>query len=230
MGKNIFNKKGPYLKIKRLLDFTLSLIGLIIISPILLITVIAIKLESKGPVIFEQERLGVDGNPFIMYKFRSMCIGAEKSGVYSSKGDARVTKVGKFIRATSIDEFPQFLNIIKGEMSIIGPRPVLTYHPMPIEEYTDEQLRRFNFRPGVTGWAQINGRKGLQWDRRLEYDVEYVDNISFALDVKIFFRTVIIVLRMQDNTNNGATTKKAAARTAESKVTAAQIAATEEVT
>jgi len=101
-----------------------------------------------------------------------MCVGAEKSGVYSNKGDARVTKIGKLIRATSIDEFPQFLNIIKGDMSIIGPRPTLTYHPWHYEEYTKEQKRRFDVRPGVTGWAQINGRKDVPWDRRIKYDVE----------------------------------------------------------
>lgn len=200
--------KSPYLKIKRLLDFILSLIGLIILSPILLTTAIAIKLESKGPVIFKQERLGRNGSVFKIYKFRSMCVGAEKSGVYSSKGDARVTKVGKFIRATSIDEFPQFINIIKGDMSIIGPRPTLTYHPWPVEEYTVEQRKRFNVRPGVTGWAQINGRKDVEWNKRIDYDVEYVNNISFAFDLKIFLRTIIKVSTMQDNVNMGATAKK----------------------
>ncbi|MEB4860642.1 sugar transferase [Priestia megaterium] len=200
--------KSPYLKIKRLLDLTLSLVGLIILSPVLLITAIAIKLESKGPVIFKQERLGKNGDVFEIYKFRSMCVGAEKSGVYSSKGDARVTKVGKFIRITSIDEFPQFINIIKGDMSIIGPRPTLTYHPWPLEEYTVEQRKRFNVRPGVTGWAQINGRKDVEWNKRIDYDVDYVNNISFIFDLKIFLKTIIKVSTMQDNVNMGATAKK----------------------
>ena len=194
-----------YKNIKRLLDVVLSVIGLIIISPILLITAIAIKLESKGPVIFQQDRLGLHGQVFKIYKFRSMCIGAEKDGVYETKGDMRVTKVGRIIRKTSIDELPQFVNIIKGDMSIIGPRPTLTYHPWPIEKYTNEQRKRFNVRPGVTGWAQINGRKDVPWDKRIEYDVWYVDNLSFGLDFKIFFKTVIKVLTMQDNINVGET-------------------------
>ncbi|WP_081954472.1 sugar transferase [Neobacillus niacini] len=198
-------KNLSYLRVKRILDFILSLTGLIVLSPILLVTAIAIRLESKGPVIFKQERLGLGGKTFKIYKFRSMCVGAEKSGVYSAKGDARVTKVGKFIRATSIDEFPQFFNIIKGDMSIIGPRPTLTYHPWPLEEYSEEQRKRFDTRPGVTGWAQINGRKDVQWDKRIEYDVEYVKNISFMFDLKIFIKTIIKVLTMQDNVNIVAT-------------------------
>ncbi|NQS76249.1 MAG: sugar transferase [Peptococcaceae bacterium] len=194
-----------YKFIKRLLDVILSVIGLIILSPILLITAIAIKLESKGPVIFQQDRLGLNGQVFKIYKFRSMCVGAEKEGVYETKGDMRVTKVGRIIRKTSIDELPQFVNIIKGDMSIIGPRPTLTYHPWPLEEYTHEQRKRFNVRPGVTGWAQINGRKDVPWDKRIEYDMWYVDNLSFELDFKIFFKTVIKVLTMQDNINVGKT-------------------------
>jgi len=197
-----------YKKIKRLLDIILSLIGIIILLPLLLIVAIAIKLESKGPIIFRQERLGLNGKVFKLYKFRSMCVGAEKSGVYETKGDVRVTKIGKFIRKTSIDEFPQFLNIIKGDMSIIGPRPTLTYHPWPYEEYTEEQKKRFNFRPGVTGWAQINGRKDVRWDKRIEYDVDYVENLSFGFDVKIFFGTIIKVMTMQDNVNIGKTANK----------------------
>ncbi|WJE46147.1 sugar transferase [Peribacillus frigoritolerans] len=196
-----------YKKVKRLLDIVLSLTGLIILSPILIIVAIAIKLESKGPVIFQQERLGLNGKIFKIYKFRSMCVGAEKSGVYETKGDARVTRVGKFIRKTSVDEFPQFVNIIKGEMSIIGPRPTLTYHPWSLEEYTKRQSKRFNVRPGVTGWAQINGRKDVPWDKRIEYDVEYVESLSFVLDIKVFFKTIFKVLTMQDNVNVGETAK-----------------------
>jgi undecaprenyl phosphate N,N'-diacetylbacillosamine 1-phosphate transferase len=211
-----------YKYIKRLLDVVLSLIGLIILLPIMLITTIAIKLESKGPVIFQQDRLGLNGQVFKIYKFRSMCVGAEKDGVYETKGDMRVTKVGRIIRKTSIDELPQFVNIIKGDMSIIGPRPTLTYHPWPIEKYTHEQRKRFNVRPGVTGWAQINGRKDVPWDKRIEYDVWYVDNLSFGLDFKIFFKTVIKVLTMQDNINVGET----AANNTELSTTKSETAAT----
>jgi undecaprenyl phosphate N,N'-diacetylbacillosamine 1-phosphate transferase len=212
-----------YKYIKRLLDVVLSVIGLIIISPILLITAIAIKLESKGPVIFQQDRLGLNGQAFKIYKFRSMCVGAEKDGVYETKGDMRVTKVGRIIRKTSIDELPQFVNIIKGDMSIIGPRPTLTYHPWPIEKYTHEQRKRFNVRPGVTGWAQINGRKDVPWDKRIEYDVWYVDNLSFGLDFKIFFKTVIKVLTMQDNINVGETAANNTALSTTKSETAATI-------
>ena len=190
-----------YLYIKRIIDILFSLIGILVLLPILLITALFIKLESKGPVIFKQDRLGKNGRVFKIWKFRSMVVGAEKGGVYSKKGDVRVTKVGKFIRTTSIDEFPQFINIIKGDMSIIGPRPTLIYHPWPIEQYTIEQKKRFNVRPGVTGWAQVNGRKDVPWEKRLIYDVEYVNNISFFLDIKILFITIYKVIFMKDNVN-----------------------------
>lgn len=199
-----------YLVIKRILDVVISLVALIILSPILLIVAIAIKIESKGPIIFKQQRIGKDGKVFNIYKFRSMVVGAEKmgTGVYSKKDDNRVTKVGKFIRMTSIDELPQLVNILKGEMSIIGPRPVLTYHPWKYEEYTEEQLKRFNVRPGVTGWAQVHGRKDVEWHERIKLDVYYVENISFLLDVKIFFKTIIQVLSMKDNVNKEETAKQ----------------------
>lgn len=193
---------------KRLFDITISMIGLIITSPILLITAIAIKLESPGPIIFKQERLGLNGRVFKIYKFRSMCEGAEQGGVYEKKGDPRLTKVGKFIRKTSIDELPQFVNILKGEMSLIGPRPALTYHPWPYNEYTEEQKRMFHVRPGVTGWAQVNGRKEVEWPRRIELNVEYVEKISLYFDLMIFFKTIFKVLRMEDNLNVKETASK----------------------
>ncbi len=192
---------------KRLIDIILALLVLIILSPVLLITAIAIKIESPGPVIFKQRRLGLGGKEFNIYKFRSMVQNAEHtgSGVYSGKGDARVTKVGRIIRATSIDELPQAVNMLKGDMSLIGPRPPLTYHPWPIEEYTVEQRRMFDVRPGITGWAQVNGRKEVEWHRRIELNVWYVDHVSFWLDVKIFFMTIFKVATNADNVNNGAT-------------------------
>lgn len=195
--------KKVYTVFKRFMDIVLSIIGLIIISPILLIVSLAIKIDSKGPVIFKQERIGKDGKVFKIYKFRSMVVGAEKmgTGVYSKKGDSRVTRVGKFIRMTSIDELPQLVNILKGEMSFIGPRPVLTYHPWKYEEYTPEQLKRFEVRPGVTGLAQIHGRKQVEWDKRIKYDVEYVEKLSLWQDIKIFFITIYKVLFMKDNEN-----------------------------
>lgn len=191
---------------KRFLDVFLSSIALVVLSPILILTAIAIKLESKGPVIFKQKRLGKYGAEFEIYKFRSMCQGAEKqgSGQYSFKSDPRVTKVGRIIRACSIDELPQLINIIKGDMSIIGFRPPLTYHPWPVEEYTDEQRVMFNLRPGLTGWAQIHGRKDVVWDDRIEMGVWYANNVSFWLDVKILFITVIKVITNADNANTAA--------------------------
>lgn len=188
---------------KRFLDVFLSSIALVVLSPILILTAIAIKLESKGPVIFKQKRLGKYGAEFEIYKFRSMCQDAEKqgSGQYSFKSDPRVTKVGRIIRACSIDELPQLINIIKGDMSIIGFRPPLTYHPWPVEEYTDEQRVMFNLRPGLTGWAQIHGRKDVVWDDRIEMGVWYANNVSFWLDVKILFITVIKVITNADNAN-----------------------------
>ncbi len=192
-----------YLHIKRFADIFISLCGILALWPLMLVTAVLIKLESKGPAIFKQQRLGKGGKVFEIYKFRSMCQGAEHtgSGVYSSKGDARVTKVGKIIRATSIDELPQLFNILKGDMSLIGPRPPLTYHPWPIEEYTEAQLHMFDTRPGITGWAQVNGRKDVEWNRRIELNCWYNENVSLFLDIKIFFMTIFKVFTNADNEN-----------------------------
>lgn len=193
--------------LKRFFDIAFSLLLLIMLSPILLVTAIAIKIDSKGPVIFKQERVGLNGKVFCIYKFRTMCVNAEKmgSGVYSGKGDSRVTAVGKFLRASSIDELPQLINIIKGDMSFIGPRPPLTYHPWDISEYSQEQFRMFELRPGITGWAQVNGRKSVEWNERIKLNVWYVDSVSFSLDIKILFLTVFKVFANADNENVGAT-------------------------
>ena len=196
--------------IKRALDILISFLSLVILSPVLLITAIAVKIDSKGPALFKQTRLGRGGKEFKILKFRSMVVNAEHtgSGVYSGKDDARVTKVGKFIRKTSIDELPQAINILKGDMSLIGPRPPLTYHPWPIEQYTQEQLHMFDVRPGITGWAQVNGRKDVEWNRRIEMNVWYVDHVSFILDLKIFFMTIFKVATNADNENVSETVKK----------------------
>lgn len=202
-----------YKAFKRFSDIVISLFALIILSPLMLFTALAIKLDSKGPVIFKQERLGYKAKVFHIYKFRSMCENAEQMGTgqYSFAGDMRVTKVGKFIRATSIDELPQLINVLKGEMSLVGFRPPLTYHPWDISEYTDEQLRMFDVRPGITGWAQVNGRKHTEWHERIRLNVYYVDHISLFLDIKILFMTVFSVLKNEDNVNVTETVRETAA-------------------
>lgn len=194
--------------IKRVLDFILAMIGLVVVAIPMGIVAIAIKMESKGPVIFKQDRLGYKGRVYQMYKFRSMCVGAEKKGVYSDNSDTRVTKVGKFIRATSIDELPQLVNVLKGDMALIGFRSPLTYHPWTWNEYTDEQKKMFDVRPGITGWAQVHGRKTVEWNRRIELNVWYTEHISFFLDVRILFMTVFKVLTIADNENVDETVKK----------------------
>ena len=195
--------------LKRCIDIIVSVIGLTVTFPILLITAILIKIDSRGPIIFKQKRLGKNGKEFEIYKFRSMIQNAEQMGTrqYSFNGDPRITKVGKIIRATSIDELPQFINILKGDMSLIGFRPPLIYHPWPIENYTDEQLKMFDLRPGVTGWAQIHGRKTISWEDRIKMNIWYVDNISFKLDLYIIIMTIIKVLKNEDNENTILTVK-----------------------
>ncbi len=212
--------RGFYRAVKRFLDVTASFLGLVLLSPLLLAVSMLIKIDSRGPVIFRQERIGRNGKVFEIYKFRSMCVGAEKtgSGVYSGKGDARVTRIGKILRATSIDELPQLLNILKGEMSFVGPRPPLTYHPWKYEEYTDFQKRMFEVRPGITGWAQVNGRKDVEWHKRIELNVWYVDHMSLLLDIKIMFMTAFKVLTNADNENSGATVNKSTEPSNDAKV------------
>ncbi len=196
-----------YRHIKRVCDFVIAGFGVVAISPILILTALAVRLESRGPIIFKQERLGYKGNTFKIYKFRSMVVGAEKtgSGVYTFKGDSRITRVGRFIRATSIDELPQLFNILKGDMSLIGPRPALTYHPWPLDQYTKHQRRMFDVLPGVTGWAQVNGRKEVPWPERIELNVEYVDRYSFAMDMKILWMTIYKVITNANNSNTSKT-------------------------
>ena len=193
--------------IKRYFDIILAILILIPTAPIMLIAAIAIKLDSPGEVIFKQERIGLNGKTFWIYKFRTMCVGAEKmaGGVYESHNDARVTKVGNVLRKSSIDELPQLINILKGEMSFIGPRPPLTYHPWKYEEYTKAQKRMFEVRPGISGWAQINGRKAVEWHKRIKLNVWYVDHCSFGLDIYIFFMTIFKIFTNADNENTGAT-------------------------
>ena len=195
--------------IKRGLDIFFSLLSLFFLSPVYLITAAAIRLESGSPVIFRQTRLGKDRREFCMYKFRSMAVDSEHtgSGVYSDRNDPRVTRVGRILRATSIDELPQAVNILKGDMSLVGPRPPLTYHPWPVNKYSREELRMFEVRPGITGWAQVHGRKDVEWHKRIRLNVWYVDHCSFLLDLKILIMTVFKVFTNADNENKGETVK-----------------------
>ena len=189
--------------IKRILDFFIGALVILLLWPVMLLMAAAIYIEDPGPVLFRQRRLGLGGREFTMLKFRSMKQNSEHtgSGVYSGKDDPRVLKTGRFFRATSMDELIQAVHLVSGKMSLIGPRPPLTYHPWPIGEYTEAQKHMFDVRPGITGWAQVNGRKGVEWNRRIELNCWYADHVSFALDVKIFFLTIFKVLRNEDNLN-----------------------------
>lgn len=194
--------------IKRAFDMVASLIMIImlIVIPVFIIVPIIIKLTSKGPAVFVQERMGKDGKVFNIYKFRTMALPPE--GTYSVDGvlykpngellepsSKRITKVGAILRKTSIDELMQLFNILNGTMTFVGPRPTLPYQA---ESYTDEQRRRFEMRPGVTGWAQVNGRNGITWTEKIKYDVEYIDNFSLWFDIKILFKTVAVVFKKED--------------------------------
>ena len=189
--------------IKRILDFFIGALVLLLLWPVMLLMAAAIYIEDPGPVLFRQRRLGLGGEEFTMLKFRTMKQNSEHtgSGVYSGKDDPRVLKTGRIFRAASLDELIQAVHLVSGKMSLIGPRPPLTYHPWPIGEYTKKQLHMFDVRPGITGWAQVNGRKGVEWNRRIELNCWYADHVSFALDVKIFFLTIFKVLRNEDNVN-----------------------------
>lgn len=200
-------KQKMYLYFKRFADVFVSIAGLIVLWPLLLVVAVIIKLESPGPALFKQKRLGRFGREFTIYKFRSMSVGAEHTGTgqYSYEGDPRVTKVGAVIRKLSIDELPQFINILKGDMSLIGFRPPLTYHPWSYIQYTDQQKKMFQLRPGVTGWAQVHGRKTVNWEERIKMNVWYVENVNFKTDIKILFLTIIRVLKHEDNVNMGTT-------------------------
>ncbi|WP_345894744.1 sugar transferase [Natroniella sulfidigena] len=186
-----FKVRRSWMIIKRVVDFIGSLFGLIILFPLFILIGVAIKLDSKGPIFFKQDRLGKDGQVFKIYKFRTMVQNAEDkgSGLFTSKGDPRITKVGKFLRKTSLDELPQLINVIKGEMSLVGPRPPVPYHPYEYNEYSEEQKLRFCVLPGITGYAQIKGRNHLSWDSRIEKDIWYVRNYSIFLDIRIILFT-----------------------------------------
>jgi exopolysaccharide biosynthesis polyprenyl glycosylphosphotransferase len=178
---------------KEVLDRVGAAGALIVLSPALLAIAAAIKLDSAGPVLYQQERVGRAGRPFRLLKFRTMVPGAERQGlrIEVSRDDPRITRVGHFLRKYSLDELPQLINVLRGEMSLVGPRPTLAYQ---VERYTPWQRRRLEVKPGLTGWPQVNGRNAVDWDTRIELDIWYIDHWSFALDLQILLRTPRAIL------------------------------------
>ena len=182
-----------YKYIKRILDIISSLLAIIILSPLLAVTAVLVKTKLGSPVLFRQERPGKDEKIFTLMKFRTMTDERDENGELLPD-EVRLTKFGKFLRSTSIDELPELFNILKGDMSVIGPRPLLVKY---LPRYNEHQHRRHEVRPGLSGWAQVNGRNSISWEEKFDLDVEYVDNYSFAMDVKILFMTVLNVLKKE---------------------------------
>ena len=198
-------KIGIYRYFKRVIGFMISLIALIVLSPVILIVGILVYIKLGSPIIFKQERPGKDGKIFKMYKFRTMLDSYNKFGE-ALPDEERLTKFGKILRSTSLDELPELINVIKGDMSLVGPRPLLVEY---LELYSDEQKKRHNVRPGITGWAQVNGRNSISWNEKLNLDVEYVKNLSLILDIKILFLTVYKVFKRDGiNQEGNATIEK----------------------
>lgn len=177
--------------VKRCLDFILSLIALIILSPVLLIVAILVRCKLGSPIIFKQQRPGLHEKIFCMYKFRTMIDATDEQGNLLPD-EVRLTKFGKALRSTSLDELPELFNILKGDMSIVGPRPLLVQY---LPRYNERQHRRHDVRPGFTGLAQVNGRNSISWQEKFEWDVRYVEQVSFVMDVKIIAKTIGVVLR-----------------------------------
>lgn len=178
---------------KRILDFIIATLMVIIASPILLIITLVLIVANQGKVFFVQGRIGLNNQSFRLFKFKTMNDRKDKQGILLPS-HARLTKTGQFLRSTSLDELPQLINVIKGDMSLIGPRPLLIKY-LPL--YDDKQIRRHEVKPGITGWAQVNGRNAISWQQKFEYDVFYVDNVNCLLDLKIFFRTITKIFKRE---------------------------------
>jgi lipopolysaccharide/colanic/teichoic acid biosynthesis glycosyltransferase len=174
--------------LSRVIDLVLAALLLLLASPLLALAALAIRLESRGPVFYKQQRVGRDGEPFELWKLRTMVPGAESmgAGIYIVDGDTRITRVGRLLRRFSLDELPNLINVLRGEMAVVGPRPTVQEQ---VDRYTDRQRRRLEVKPGITGWAQINGRTSLPWPERIELDVWYVDHRSLRLDLRILLKT-----------------------------------------
>lgn len=190
----------PYLVVKRVLDWLIACVLIVLSSPFMIAAIIAVKISSKGPALFKQKRPGKNCKIFTVYKFRTMSLETDAQGELLPDIQ-RMTKVGSFLRKTSIDELPQLFNILKGDMSFIGPRPLLVKY---LEYYTPEQNRRHEVTPGISGWAQVNGRNTISWEEKFDYDVWYVDHINLKLDMKIFWKTIKNVL-ISEGVNNSQT-------------------------
>lgn len=184
---------------KRLFDIIISMIGLLTLSPIILITALLIRFKLGSPIIFKQKRPGLNGIPFFVYKFRTMNEKCDANGNLLPD-HMRLTELGKMLRKLSLDELPQLFNVLKGDLSLVGPRPLLMEY---LELYSSEQLRRHDVRPGITGWAQVNGRNAISWEEKFKLDVWYVDNHSFWLDIKILFLTVLKVFKSEGISQEG---------------------------
>ncbi len=190
--KAIPHKQGLYEKyIKRPQDLCCAVLALVVLSPVLAITALLVKIKLGSPVIFKQERPGLNGQIFEMYKFRTMTDGRDKNGELLPD-EQRLTSFGKMLRSTSLDELPELINIIKGDLSVVGPRALLVRY---LPRYNEEQARRHEVRPGLTGLAQIHGRNAISWDEKFKWDVQYVDHVSFLGDWKIIFDTIKVVLK-----------------------------------
>ncbi|MBF6652514.1 sugar transferase [Flavobacterium columnare] len=179
--------------LKRLLDFLATLIGIVILSPFFVLVFVGLFIVNKGNVFFVQPRPGKNGKVFKIYKFKTMTDERDANGILLPDAD-RLTIIGNLVRKTSLDEIPQLFNVLKGDMSLIGPRPLLTQY---LHLYNDFQNRRHEVKPGITGWAQVNGRNAISWDQKFQYDVWYVDNISFLVDIKILFLTFLKVIKKE---------------------------------
>lgn len=186
------NWLSSQLCLKNLLDRIFAAVGLLLFSPLLVLIMLAIKLDTPGPIFFLQERIGKNGRPFRIIKFRTMIRNATQfgKGIFIEPGDSRITRLGKILRRFSIDEIPQLINVLRGEMSLIGPRPTLAYQ---VQQYNNFQKKRLAFKPGITGLAQVRGRNELSWPERIVMDVWYIENWSLVLDLKILLRTVRVI-------------------------------------
>ena len=183
--------------IRRAVDIVVSATGLLVTSPLLALAALAVRVETPGPVIYRQRRSGVHGREFDVLKLRTMVQGAEHmgAGLAVNENDARITRVGAFLRRTSLDELPNLVNVLRGEMSLIGPRPTL---PVQVAQYSERERGRLAIKPGITGWAQVNGRASLPWSQRIELDLYYIEHRSLALDAQILWRTIGMVLGGSD--------------------------------